>query len=591
MTKAGKVGERGDLRPFFRASNGSKVLETRYLKKDPHGKVIESAEEMFRRVAEDIAQVDLQYEGGDMWKTSADEFYAVMSRLEFLPNSPTLMNAGRDLQQLSACFVLPVDDSLDSIFEAVKNTALIHKSGGGTGFSFSRVRPRGDRVRSTQGVASGPVSFMQVFDAATDAVKQGGTRRGANMGVLRVDHPDILEFIDAKSHGEGLANFNISVAVTDAFMEDAMTGTDYTLLHPRTGAPAGHLNAKEVFRRLCLRAWECGEPGMLFLDAINRSNPTPALGNLECTNPCGEQPLLPYESCNLGSINLSRITASGRGRTVVDYPRLARTVRTAVRFLDNVIDANHYPLPQIAAITKANRKIGLGVMGWADMLIQLGIPYDSDIALALAGKVMGFIRRVGHQASCEIAIRRGPFPNFVRCPDRQARGGTPRRNATITTIAPAGTISIIAGCSSGIEPLFGLSYSRNHVLGGVELPEIHPLLLRELAARGLDAPEILDHMTRTGSLAGLDFLPEDLRRRYVTALEIAPDRHVRMQAAFQKHSDNAVSKTVNLPHESKPEDVETVFRLAGELGCKGITVYRDRCRDTQVLNLGCATCA
>jgi ribonucleoside-diphosphate reductase alpha chain len=573
------------------SENGMQVLAARYLKKDSQGRPIESSKELFWRVAREIAEADSGYEGSQAAENSAHEFFDSMRRLEFLPNSPTLMNAGRDLRQLSACFVLPVEDSLDAIFETVKNSALIHKSGGGTGFSFSRIRPKGDRVRTTQGVSSGPVSFMRVFDAATEAVRQGGTRRGANMGVLRMDHPDILEFIGAKSSGRDLKNFNISVSVTNRFMEAVETGANYCLVHPVTGEPRGHLNAAEVFRRICRSAWECGDPGIIFLDRINQDNPTPDFGSFECTNPCGEQPLLPYESCNLGSINLSKMTEVSRGRTVVCYTHLARTVRMAVHFLDNVIDANHYPLPEIATISRGNRKIGLGVMGWADLLVQLGIPYDSEQALTLAEKIMGFIQRVGHRASLELARRRGPFPNF----DRNKRPGAlrriPRRNATVTTVAPTGTISIIAGCSSGIEPLFALSFVRMHVLDGGEMREIHPGLMRELSLQGLSRPEILEEILGTGSIRKIIRLPEEMRRRYVTALEIAPEYHVRMQAAFQKYSDNAVSKTVNLPSEASPGDVEAVYRLAHRLGCKGITIYRDRCRDTQVLNIGCTACA
>ncbi len=568
------------------SENGLQVLSARYLKKDTQGRAVESPDDLFWRVAREIAAADSGYGGGAAIDASAHEFFEVMSRLEFLPNSPTLMNAGRDLRQLSACFVLPVEDSLESIFETVKNTALIHKSGGGTGFSFSRIRPKGDMVRSTHGVSSGPVSFMRVFDAATEAVRQGGTRRGANMGVLRVDHPDILEFIEAKSGGRDLKNFNISVAVTDKFMEAVETGANYCLIHPVTGGAAGHLNAKGMFQRICRGAWECGDPGIIFLDRINRDNPTPELGTMECTNPCGEQPLLPYESCNLGSINLSRMTVRDEGRTAVDYRRLARTVRTGVHFLDNVIDVNQCPIREIERVTRGNRKIGLGVMGWADMLVNIGLPYDSEHALILAEKIMGFIRRVAHRTSCQLARERGAYPNS---PGSQCR--IPRRNATLTTVAPTGSISIIAGCSSGIEPLFALSYTRKHILDGREMTELYPGLMKELSARGLATPGITEEILRNGSIQHLAGFPEEMRRRYATALEIAPEWHVRMQAAFQRHSDNAVSKTVNLPFSATPADVETVYHLAYRLGCKGITVYRDRCRDAQVLNIGCTACA
>jgi len=582
---------RSGTKPILVAENGRQVLDARYLIKDEQGVPMESPEKMFRRVAREIAGVDARYDGIGVAQDTGDEFFESMTRLEFLPNSPTLMNAGRGLGQLSACFVLPIEDSLESIFETVKSTALIHKSGGGTGFSFSRIRPKGSRVRSTQGASSGPVSFMRVFDAATDAVKQGGARRGANMGVLRVDHPDILEFIQAKSCGSDLKNFNISVAVNDAFLEAARRGIDYVTIDPLTKNPAGSLNAAEIFRTICRNAWAYGDPGLLFLDRMNRDNPTPGLGTFETTNPCGEQPLLPYESCNLGSINLAKMTACRKGEIVVDYPLLERTVRTAVHFLDNVIDANTYPLPQINAITRGNRKIGLGVMGWADLLIRLGIPYDSQPALDLAENIMGFIHRIGRQASFDLARRRGPFPNFPQSREAGKKKPLLQRNATITTIAPTGTISIIAGCSSGIEPLFALSYTRRHVLDGKELQEIHPGLLSELSERGLIRSGLLDEILKKGSLNELRDLPVDIARRYRTALEIAPEWHVRMQAAFQRYSDNGVSKTVNLRYEATREDVESVYRLAGELGCKGITVYRDRSRSAQVLNIGCAACA
>jgi ribonucleoside-diphosphate reductase alpha chain len=564
------------------SDNARQVLEARYLRRDDSGAVAESPEDMFWRVAETIARVDGSYGSGDGVATVADEFYRLMHGLRFLPNSPTLMNAGRALQQLSACFVLPVEDSLDSIFETVKNTALIHKSGGGTGFSFSRIRPKGDRVRSTHGASSGPVSFIRVFDAATEAVKQGGTRRGANMAVLRVDHPDILEFIEAKNGNNELSNFNISVGLTDAFMEALAGGTDYVLVHPVSGKPSGHLTAQKVFDRICRSAWATGDPGLLFLDTIESANPTPGLGVIECTNPCGEQPLLPWESCNLGSINLSAFICCADGREGLDYGALARVVRSAVHFLDNVIDANNYPVPQVGEITRGNRKIGLGVMGWADLLIRLGIPYGSEQALTLADKVMGFIRREGHRASAELAAVRGPFPNFAHSRFPKT---LPMRNATVTTVAPTGTVSIIAGCSSGIEPLFALSFTRENVLDGRTLPEVYAKLADDLREIGISPG-----MT-SGSIQQDERVPEHLRRIYAIAHEISPEWHVRTQAAFQRHSDNAVSKTVNLPNDCSPADVDKAFRLAHRLGCKGITVYRDRCRESQVLNIGCAACA
>jgi ribonucleoside-diphosphate reductase alpha chain len=577
--------------PTLITDNGKKVLDARYLKKDERGRPVESAEELFQRVAHEIAAVDSRYDGIRSARRSESEFAGLMSNMEFLPNSPTLMNAGQQLGQLSACFVLPVEDSLESIFESVKNAALIHKSGGGTGFSFSSIRPRGSAVSSTQGISSGPVSFMRVFDAATDAVRQGGVRRGANMGVLRFDHPDIAEFINAKSGGAGLKNFNISVAVDPVFWEAMKKGSDYSTVHPATGKPEGLHNASEIFQMICKNVWECGEPGMIFLDRMNQDNPTPELGRYETTNPCGEQPLLPYESCNLGSINLAKMTIRNRDGVVVDYARLERTVRRAVHFLDNVIDANNYPLPKIEAITRANRKIGLGVMGWADLLIRLGIRYDSQPALKLAEKIMEFIQQTARTASCDLACRRGTYPN---CGQNNGTGWKKlqfQRNATVTTIAPTGTLSIIASCSSGIEPLFALSYVRRHILEGEELHEIHPGLLSEMSERGLAKPELLDQIRKKGSLKDICGLPEDILERYRTAHEIEPEWHVRMQAAFQKYSDNGVSKTVNLPFDATIQDVESVYRLAGELGCKGITAYRDGCRNAQVLNVGCVACA
>jgi ribonucleoside-diphosphate reductase alpha chain len=560
-----------------------RVLSARYLEDERNGKRKETPSGMFWRVARNVAAVDSRY-GADV-ELAAEEFYGIMHRLEFLPNSPALINAGRELQQLSACFVLPVEDSLDSIFDTVKNAALIHKSGGGTGFSFSNVRPKGDPVKTTRGAASGPVSFMHVFDAATEAVRQGGVRRGANMGVLRADHPDILEFIDAKSDCGGLRNFNISVAASDEFMEAAASGRQYPLIHPRNGRPVGHLNASEVLRRISRAAWRTGDPGLIFIDAMNRDNPTPALGAYETTNPCGEQPLLPYESCNLGSINLSRMTRVARGKPAIDFTRLARVTRSAVHFLDNVIDAGRYPLPAIAELTRRNRKIGLGVMGWADLLIALRVSYASDEALHLAGKAMGFIRRVGHRMSCELAATRGPYANGFCSGRPQAPS---RRNATVTTIAPTGTISIIAGCSSGIEPVYALGFARRNVLDGGTPFEMHPAVVEEIS-RFNSADDVLEVVRKTGSLRNTG-IPDAIARLYATAHEIQPEWHVRMQAAFQKHCDNAVSKTVNLPREATCTELERIFLLAYRLGCKGITVFRDGCRESQVLTAGCPVC-
>jgi len=566
------------------SENAMRVLERRYLKKDSEGRVIETPEEMFHRVAKDIASADLLYDPQADVKAREEEFYRVMASLEFLPNTPTLMNAGRELQQLSACFVLPIDDSMESIFDAVKYTALIHKSGGGTGFSFSRLRPEGDTVGSTGGVASGPVSFMRAFDTATDVIKQGGMRRGANMAILNVDHPDILKFITAKENANAFNNFNLSVAVTEKFMEAVEKGADYDLINPRTKKVTGRLNAREVFDRIVDMAWRTGDPGIVFIDRINKDNPTPKLGVIESTNPCGEQPLLPYESCNLGSINLSRMVCESDGRLQIDYEKLARTVRTAVRFLDNVIDRNKFPLPQIEEMTKKTRKIGLGVMGFADMLIQLGIPYDSEEALETAESVMRFINEKATEASMELAEERGVFPAFEGSV-YDVPGGPRVRNATRTTIAPTGTLSIIANCSSGIEPLFALSYVRN-ILDNDRLIEAN-LYFEEVARKeGFYSEELMRDLATRGRLGDIEGVPDWVKRLFVTAHDISPRWHVRMQAAFQRATNNAVSKTVNFPYDATREDVAEVFMLAYKEGCKGVTIYRDRSRERQVLSAG-----
>ncbi|MEM2182886.1 MAG: vitamin B12-dependent ribonucleotide reductase [Candidatus Bathyarchaeia archaeon] len=559
--------------------NAISVLERRYLLKDESGRVIETPSQMFRRVAKAIAKVDALYDKSANVEAVEEEFYRVMANLEFLPNSPTLMNAGTDIGQLSACFVLPVGDSIEEIFDALKYMALIHKSGGGTGFSFSRLRPRGDVVKSTMGVASGPVSFMRIFDVATEVIKQGGKRRGANMGILRVDHPDIIEFITAKEKEGVLTNFNISVGATDEFMEAVENDEYYSLVNPRNGAVVKRLKARAVFDLIATAAWKTGDPGLVFLDEINRRNPTPHVGVIESTNPCGEVPLLPYESCNLGSINLSRMVRDGE----IDWDKLRRTIRIAVHFLDNVIDANKYPIPQIEKATKANRKIGLGVMGFAEMLIKLGIPYDSDEAIAIAEKVMSFISEEARKKSVELGEERGSFPNFPGS-IWDKMGYKAMRNATVTSIAPTGTISIIAGTSSGIEPLFAVAFVRNVM--GTQLFEVNSVFEQIAKERGFYSTELISKIAKTGSVQGLSEVPPDVKRIFVTALEIAPEWHVRMQAAFQKYTDNAVSKTVNLPHEATIDDVRRIFMMAWKLKCKGITVYRYGSKAEQVLVVG-----
>jgi len=557
--------------------NARLVLAKRYLKKDSRGEALESPEDMFRRVAANVAQAELVWGTARDAHAAEEAFYGMMARREFLPNSPTLMNAGRRLQQLAACFVLPVPDDIEKIFDAIKYAAIIHKSGGGTGFSFSRIRPAGDLVESSRGRASGPLSFMKVFNYATGAINQGGFRRGANMGALRCDHPDVEVFCRAKAQEGELDNFNISVACTDAFMKAVREGKAFDLVNPHDGRVVRRVPARQVWETMVTEAHAGGDPGALYLDRINADNPTPRLGPIECTNPCGEQPLLPYEACNLGSINLNKVVRGGR----IDWDYLGTLVRLAVRFLDNCIQMSHYPLPQITDMVHGNRKIGLGVMGFADLLLRVGVSYDSAKALEAADEVMGFVRSEADRASIDLAAERGPFPN-IRGSLYDRPESPAYRNACRTTLAPTGTLSILAGCSSGIEPIFALAMDR-HVLDGAQLSEVHPLFEETARRRGFWSDDLPERLRAAPSLREVEGIPDDVRGLFVTAHEITPKRHVEIQAAFQKHVDNAVSKTVNLPNEATPQDVAEVYRMAYEMGCKGITVFRDRSRRQQVL--------
>ncbi len=564
------------------SKNALTVLERRYLTKDEHGNLTETPDGLFWRVANAIAEADLSFGAKDTSET-AQEFYNAMTQLKFLPNSPTLMNAGKPLGQLSACFVLPIGDSMPDIFDSLKNAALIHKSGGGTGFSFSRLRPTGASVRSTGGVASGPVSFMKVFNSATEAVKQGGTRRGANMGILRVDHPDIESFIRCKQDDKQITNFNISVGITEAFMQAVEDGRNYNLLDPRDGKTVvGERNARELFDLIVDMAWRNGEPGIIFLDRLNRDNIVPSQGEIESTNPCGEQPLLPYESCNLGSINLAR-TLKQRGEAYeVDYEELGRVVDLAMHFLDNVIEVNKYPLDAIEQKTKQTRKVGLGVMGFADILYRLRIPYNSDEGIALAEELMRFINERAHRASEKLAAARGSFPLFGESIYKKA---APLRNGTCTTIAPTGTISILCDASSGVEPLFALAFVRN-VMDKDALPQVDAYFEEIAKKEGFYSPALMRKIAEAGTLAHIDEVPEHIKKVFVTAHDISPEYHIRMQAAFQKYTDNAVSKTVNFTTEATRDDVAEVYQLAYRLDCKGVTIYRDGSRSEQVLTIG-----
>ncbi len=590
MESIKKINNRKQLNEYYLqkeinlSENAVKVLERRYLKKDGEGNLLEDPAGMFKRVARNIASIENKYIESDKKVLEIErQFFDILADLDFLPNSPTLMNAGKELQQLAACFVLPIGDSMGEIFEALKETALIQKSGGGVGYSFSKIRPRNDVVLSTKGVSSGPISFMTVFNAATDTIKQGGTRRGANMGILRVDHPDIMDFIIAKDNIDKLNNFNISVGVTEVFMRAVENDEKYDIKNPRTQEVVDKYSAREVFDKIVANAWKNGDPGIIFLDRLNKDNPTPALGQIESTNPCGEQPLLPYEACNLGSINLAHMVKESDEIKIIDFDKLKKVVHTAVRFLDDVIDMGKYPLEKISEMVRGNRKIGLGVMGYADLLVILGIPYNSEEALEIANKIMSFIQDESKNASKDLAEERGVFPNFkgsiYDTPD-----GYDIRNATTTTIAPTGTLSIIADCSSGVEPLFAISFVKN-VMDNDRLVEVNKYFKQIAVEKGFYSEELMKNIASAGSVKEIDEVPSEYKRIFITAHQVLPKWHVRTQAIFQKFVDNAVSKTVNFPNSATVKEVEDVYMLSYRLGCKGITIFRDGSRDSQVLEV------
>lgn len=564
------------------SNNAKKVLESRYLRKDRYGNLSETTEELFQRVARSISQAELHYENARQARLWEDEFLSAMTALDFLPNSPTLMNAGLQEGQLSACYVLPVQDSMTAIFKTLQDAALIQQSGGGTGFNFSHLRPRGDHL-SKGGTASGPVSFMKIYETATDHIKQGGRRRGANMGILNAHHPDIEQFIDVKAKEGGFTNFNLSVGVTDVFIQAVQNNEKWQLIHPQSGNVMRTVNAQRLWAKIIENAWTAGDPGLIFLDAINHSNPTSSIGRIICTNPCGEVPLLPYESCNLGSINLAQIVRSGPDGPQVDWDKLKRLTHTGTRFLDDVLDVNHYLTREMGHAAKGNRKIGLGVMGWAEMLIQLGIPYDSDQALRKGEEVMQFIRYHSDETSKELAQSRGSFPNWeqsIYYPD------TPIRNATRISIAPTGSISIIANASSSIEPLFALAYNRKNVLDNQQMTEVNQLFIDKLQQEGLYSEEIMEHVKKQGSAKGIEQIPGPIQELFKTSLAIPYQTHIKHQAVFQQYTDNAVSKTINLAENATGNDVENAYLLAWQQNCKGITIYRNRSKDRQVLNVG-----